>query len=156
MNKEKDQLRTAALSTIAIRKPGKVAIQPTKQLANQYDLSMAYSPGVAAACEEIVAIPAEASTLTSRANLVGVITNGTAVLGLGAIGPLAAKPVMEGKAVLFKKFANIDVFDLEIEERDPDRWSRSSLRWSRPLAASTSRTSRRRSASTSRRNCANG
>jgi malate dehydrogenase (oxaloacetate-decarboxylating)(NADP+) len=82
---------------------------------------MAYSPGVAAACEEIAALPGEASTLTSRANLVGVITNGTAVLGLGAIGPLAAKPVMEGKAVLFKKFANIDVFDLEIEERDPDR-----------------------------------
>jgi malate dehydrogenase (oxaloacetate-decarboxylating)(NADP+) len=79
------------------------------------------SPGVAAACEEIVAFPAEASTLTSRANLVGVITNGTAVLGLGAIGPLAAKPVMEGKAVLFKKFANIDVFDLEVEERDPDK-----------------------------------
>ncbi|MBP9804708.1 MAG: NADP-dependent malic enzyme, partial [Candidatus Accumulibacter sp.] len=121
MNNEKDQLRTAALFYHRHPKPGKVSIQPTKQLANQYDLSMAYSPGVAAACEEIVAFPAEASTLTSRANLVGVITNGTAVLGLGAIGPLAAKPVMEGKAVLFKKFANIDVFDLEIEERDPDR-----------------------------------
>ncbi len=121
MHKEKDQLRTAALFYHRNPKPGKVSIQPTKQLANQYDLSMAYSPGVAAACEEIVAFPGEASTLTSRANLVGVITNGTAVLGLGAIGPLAAKPVMEGKAVLFKKFANIDVFDLEIEERDPDR-----------------------------------
>ena len=121
MNKEKNQLRTAALFYHRNPKPGKVAIQPTKQLANQYDLSMAYSPGVAAACEEIVALPGEASTLTSRANLVGVITNGTAVLGLGAIGPLAAKPVMEGKAVLFKKFANIDVFDLEIDERDPDR-----------------------------------
>ncbi|HNC50804.1 MAG TPA: NADP-dependent malic enzyme [Accumulibacter sp.] len=117
----KDQLRIAALFYHRNPKPGKVAIQPTKQLANQYDLSMAYSPGVAAACEEIVAAPGEASTLTSRANLVGVITNGTAVLGLGAIGPLAAKPVMEGKAVLFKKFANIDVFDLEIDERDPDR-----------------------------------
>jgi malate dehydrogenase (oxaloacetate-decarboxylating)(NADP+) len=102
-------------------KPGKIAVTPTKQLTNQYDLSMAYSPGVAAACEEIVADPAEVSTLTSRANLVGVITNGTAVLGLGNIGPLAAKPVMEGKGVLFKKFANIDVFDLEIEERDPDK-----------------------------------
>ncbi|MEF8713547.1 MAG: NADP-dependent malic enzyme [Accumulibacter sp.] len=121
MNQEKDQLRTAALFYHRHPKPGKVSIQPTKQLANQYDLSMAYSPGVAAACEEIAALPGEASTLTSRANLVGVITNGTAVLGLGAIGPLAAKPVMEGKAVLFKKFANIDVFDLEIEERDPDR-----------------------------------
>jgi len=94
---------------------------PTKQLTNQYDLAMAYSPGVAAACEEIVADPAEVSTLTARANLVGVITNGTAVLGLGNIGPLAAKPVMEGKGVLFKKFANIDVFDLEIAERDPDK-----------------------------------
>ena len=121
MKKEREQLRTAALFYHRNPKPGKVAIQPTKQLANQYDLSMAYSPGVAAACEEIAAFPAEASTLTSRANLVGVITNGTAVLGLGAIGPLAAKPVMEGKAVLFKKFANIDAFDLEVDERDPDR-----------------------------------
>ncbi|MEF8734267.1 MAG: NADP-dependent malic enzyme [Candidatus Accumulibacter meliphilus] len=121
MSKEKDQLRAAALFYHRNPKPGKVAILPTKQLTNNYDLSLAYSPGVAAACEEIVAFPAEASTLTSRANLVGVITNGTAVLGLGAIGPLAAKPVMEGKAVLFKKFANIDVFDLEIEERDPDK-----------------------------------
>ena len=82
---------------------------------------MAYSPGVAAACEEIVAKPEEVATLTSRANLVGVITNGTAVLGLGNIGPLAAKPVMEGKGVLFKKFANIDVFDLEVSENDPDK-----------------------------------
>ena len=121
MNNDKDQLRTAALFYHRNPKPGKISLQPTTQLTNQYDLSMAYSPGVAAACEEIVAIPAEVSTLTSRANLVGVITNGTAVLGLGAIGPLAAKPVMEGKAVLFKKFANIDVFDLEIEERDPER-----------------------------------
>jgi malate dehydrogenase (oxaloacetate-decarboxylating)(NADP+) len=121
MKKQGEQLRTAALFYHRNPKPGKVAIQPTKQLANQYDLSMAYSPGVAAACEEIAAFPAEVSTLTSRANLVGVITNGTAVLGLGAIGPLAAKPVMEGKAVLFKKFANIDVFDLEIDEARPDR-----------------------------------
>jgi malate dehydrogenase (oxaloacetate-decarboxylating)(NADP+) len=117
---DKDQLRTAALYYHRFPKPGKISVQPTKQLTNQYDLSMAYSPGVAAACEEIVADPAEVSTLTARANLVGVITNGTAVLGLGAIGPLAAKPVMEGKGVLFKKFANIDVFDLEIEQRDPD------------------------------------
>ncbi|MFA7293099.1 MAG: NADP-dependent malic enzyme [Rhodocyclaceae bacterium] len=118
---DKDQLRAAALYYHRMPKPGKIAVTPTKQLTNQYDLSMAYSPGVAAACEEIVADPAEVSTLTSRANLVGVITNGTAVLGLGNIGPLAAKPVMEGKGVLFKKFANIDVFDLEVEERDPDK-----------------------------------
>jgi len=115
------QLREAALYYHRQPKPGKIAVTPIKQLTNQYDLSMAYSPGVAFACEEIVANPAEVSTLTSRANLVGVITNGTAVLGLGAIGPLAAKPVMEGKGVLFKKFANIDVFDLEIDERDPDK-----------------------------------
>ena len=115
------QLRKAALHYHRHPRPGKIAVTPIKQLTNQYDLSMAYSPGVAFACEEIVANPGEASTLTSRANLVGVITNGTAVLGLGPIGPLAAKPVMEGKGVLFKKFANIDVFDLEIDERDPDR-----------------------------------
>jgi malate dehydrogenase (oxaloacetate-decarboxylating)(NADP+) len=115
------QLREAALYYHRHPKPGKIAVTPIKQLTNQYDLSMAYSPGVAYACEEIVADPAEASTLTSRANLVGVITNGTAVLGLGPIGALAAKPVMEGKGVLFKKFANIDVFDLEIDERDPDK-----------------------------------
>ena len=115
------QLREAALFYHRSPKSGKIAVTPIKQLTNQYDLSLAYSPGVAYACEEIVADPAEASTLTSRANLVGVITNGTAVLGLGPIGPLAAKPVMEGKGVLFKKFANIDVFDLEIDERDPDK-----------------------------------
>ena len=115
------QLREAALYYHREPKPGKIAVTPIKQLTNQYDLSLAYSPGVAFACEEIVADPNEASTLTSRANLVGVITNGTAVLGLGPIGPLAAKPVMEGKGVLFKKFANIDVFDLEIDERDPDK-----------------------------------
>jgi len=115
------QLREAALYYHREPKPGKISVTPIKQLTNQYDLSMAYSPGVAFACEEIVADPREASTLTSRANLVGVITNGTAVLGLGPIGPLAAKPVMEGKGVLFKKFANIDVFDIEIDERDPDK-----------------------------------
>ena len=115
------RLRESALYYHRFPKPGKIAVTPTKQLTNQYDLSMAYSPGVAAACEEIVAKPDEAATLTSRANLVGVITNGTAVLGLGNIGPLAAKPVMEGKGVLFKKFANIDVFDLEVSENDPDK-----------------------------------
>jgi malate dehydrogenase (oxaloacetate-decarboxylating)(NADP+) len=117
-----DKLREAALEYHRLPTPGKLAIVATKPLANQHDLALAYSPGVAAACEAIVADPAEAATVTSRANLVAVITNGTAVLGLGAIGALASKPVMEGKAVLFKKFAGIDVFDLEIEERDPDKF----------------------------------
>ncbi|EAQ33877.1 phosphate acetyl/butaryl transferase [Nitrobacter sp. Nb-311A] len=109
-----EDLRSAALSFHRSPRPGKLEIQPTKPLANQRDLALAYSPGVAAACEEIVADPAEAATLTGRANLVAVVSNGTAVLGLGNIGPLASKPVMEGKAVLFKKFAGIDVFDIEI------------------------------------------
>ncbi len=116
-----ETLRKAALDYHRLPRPGKIAISATKPLVNQRDLALAYSPGVAAACEEIVRDPAEASNYTSRANLIGVITNGTAVLGLGAIGPLAAKPVMEGKAVLFKKFAGIDCFDIEINERDPDK-----------------------------------
>jgi malate dehydrogenase (oxaloacetate-decarboxylating)(NADP+) len=116
-----DDLRESALEYHRFPKPGKLAIQPTKPLANQRDLALAYSPGVAAACDAIVADPTAAAELTARSNLVGVITNGTAVLGLGAIGPLAAKPVMEGKAVLFKTFAGIDVFDIEINERDPDK-----------------------------------
>ena len=116
-----DKLREAALEYHRQAPAGKLAIVPTKALANQRDLALAYSPGVAAACEAIVADPAEAARVTARGNLVAVITNGTAVLGLGAIGPLAAKPVMEGKAVLFKKFAGIDVFDIEIAERDPDK-----------------------------------
>jgi len=116
-----DNLRDSALEYHRQPQPGKLAIVATKPLANQRDLALAYSPGVAAACEAIVADPAEAATVTARANLVAVITNGTAVLGLGAIGPLAAKPVMEGKAVLFKKFAGIDVFDIEIDQRDPDK-----------------------------------
>ena len=116
-----EEIRKAALDYHRLPKPGKIAIAPTKGLLNQRDLALAYSPGVAAACEEIVRNPAEAASLTSRANLVAVISNGTAVLGLGAIGPLAGKPVMEGKAVLFKKFAGIDVFDLELDERDPDK-----------------------------------
>lgn len=103
-------------------RPGKVAIHPTKLMSNQRDLALAYSPGVAYACEAIVEDPAEAATLTSRQNLVAVISNGTAVLGLGNIGPLASKPVMEGKGVLFKKFADIDVFDIEINELDPDKF----------------------------------
>ncbi|MEY2801022.1 MAG: phosphate acetyltransferase (phosphotransacetylase)-like protein [Pseudomonadota bacterium] len=111
-------LRQAALEYHQFPTPGKIAIQPTKQLSNQHDLALAYSPGVAAPCEEIVKDPANAFRYTSRGNLVAVITNGTAVLGLGDIGPLAAKPVMEGKGVLFKKFAGIDVFDIEINEKD--------------------------------------
>jgi len=116
-----DDLRDSALEYHRLPTPGKIAVVASKPLANQRDLALAYTPGVAAACEAIAADPAEAATLTARANLVGVITNGTAVLGLGAIGPLAAKPVMEGKAVLFKTFAGIDVFDIEIDERDPDK-----------------------------------
>ena len=117
-----DDLRDAALHYHRYPKPGKLEISATKNMVNQRDLALAYSPGVAAACEEIVNHPAEAATLTLRANLVGVITNGTAVLGLGAIGPLASKPVMKGKEVLFKKFANIDVFDLELDTTDVDRF----------------------------------
>jgi malate dehydrogenase (oxaloacetate-decarboxylating)(NADP+) len=116
-----DLMRTAALDYHRHPRPGKIAITPTKALTNQHDLSMAYSPGVGAVCDAIVADPSAAASLTARANLIGVITNGTAVLGLGNIGALAAKPVMEGKGVLFKKFADIDVFDIEINETDPDR-----------------------------------
>jgi malate dehydrogenase (oxaloacetate-decarboxylating)(NADP+) len=116
-----EELRKSALEYHRLPRPGKISILATKQLTNQRDLALAYSPGVAIACEEIRRDPAEAVNLTARANLIAVITNGTAVLGLGAIGPLAAKPVMEGKAVLFKKFAGIDCFDIEIDERDPDR-----------------------------------
>ena len=116
-----EQLKKGALEYHQLPRPGKISVLPTKQLINQRDLALAYSPGVAAACEEIVRDPAQAVNLTSRANLIGVVTNGTAVLGLGAIGPLAAKPVMEGKAVLFKKFAGIDCFDIELNERDPDK-----------------------------------
>jgi len=114
-------LVSAALEYHRHPTPGKISVVPTKALINQRDLALAYSPGVAAACEAIVADPVEAAALTSRGNLVGVITNGTAVLGLGNIGPLAAKPVMEGKACLFKKFAGIDVFDIELAEGDPDK-----------------------------------
>ena len=111
------ELRRAALEYHEFPTPGKIAIAATKQLVNQHDLALAYSPGVAAPCEEIVKDPNNAFKYTARGNLVAVITNGTAVLGLGDIGPLAAKPVMEGKAVLFKKFAGIDVFDIEINEK---------------------------------------
>ena len=112
---------TAALDYHRSPTRGKISVVPTKGLTNQRDLALAYSPGVAAACDAIVADPAEAFELTSRGNLVAVVTNGTAVLGLGNIGPLASKPVMEGKGCLFKKFANIDVFDIELAENDPDK-----------------------------------
>jgi malate dehydrogenase (oxaloacetate-decarboxylating)(NADP+) len=114
-------LREAALEYHQFPTPGKISVTPTKHLSNQRDLALAYSPGVAAACEEIVSDTLNVFKYTAKGNLVGVVTNGTAVLGLGNIGPLAAKPVMEGKAVLFKKFAGIDVFDLEINEPDPDK-----------------------------------
>ncbi|MGE4338932.1 MAG: NADP-dependent malic enzyme [Pigmentiphaga sp.] len=114
-------LRKAALAYHEVGRPGKISVTPTKHLTNQRDLALAYSPGVAAACEAIVDDPANVFRYTARGNLVGVITNGTAVLGLGSIGALAAKPVMEGKAVLFKKFAGIDVFDIEVNETDPDK-----------------------------------
>ena len=116
-----ETLRRAALDYHLYPRPGKIAVTPTKALTNQSDLSLAYSPGVAAACEEIERDPATAALYTSRGNLVAVVSNGTAVLGLGDIGPLAGKPVMEGKGVLFKKFAGIDVFDIEIAEHDPDK-----------------------------------
>jgi len=116
-----EQLKKNALEYHRRHPPGKISVLPTKQLTNQRDLALAYSPGVAAACEEIVRDAAAAVHYTSRSNLIAVITNGTAVLGLGAIGPLAAKPVMEGKSVLFKKFAGIDCFDIEIDERDPQK-----------------------------------
>ena len=115
------ELRRAALEYHEFPKPGKIAIAATKQMVNQHDLALAYSPGVAAPCEEIVKDPQAAFKYTSRGNLVGVVTNGTAVLGLGDIGALASKPVMEGKAVLFKKFSGIDVFDIEINEKDPEK-----------------------------------
>ncbi|HEY6864625.1 MAG TPA: NADP-dependent malic enzyme [Burkholderiales bacterium] len=116
-----DSVRKSALDYHRLPRPGKISIVPTKGLVNQRDLALAYTPGVAAACDEIVRDPAQAHALTARGNLIGVVTNGTAVLGLGAIGPLASKPVMEGKSVLFKKFAGIDCFDIELNERDPDK-----------------------------------
>jgi malate dehydrogenase (oxaloacetate-decarboxylating)(NADP+) len=116
-----DNLREAALDYHRYPTPGKISVTPTKAMATQRDLGLAYSPGVAEACLAIVEDPREAGNLTARNNLVAVITNGTAVLGLGNIGALAGKPVMEGKACLFKKFAGIDVFDIELDEADPDK-----------------------------------
>ena len=117
-----DDFRKAALDYHRCPRPGKLSIEPTKRMATQRDLALAYSPGVAAACEAIEADPDAARDYTARGNLVAVISNGTAVLGLGNIGALAGKPVMEGKAVLFKKFAGIDVFDIEVDAPDPDRF----------------------------------
>ena len=117
-----EDLRDAALDYHRYPTPGKIGVHATKPLSTQRDLALAYSPGVAEACMLIVRDPAEVANMTSRANLVGVISNGTAVLGLGNIGPLASKPVMEGKGVLFKKFAGIDVFDIEVDALDPDRF----------------------------------
>ncbi len=121
MSDQEPNLREDSLAYHRRAPAGKIALLPTKQLTNQRDLALAYTPGVAAVCDEIVRDPREAFNLTARGNLVGVVTNGTAVLGLGAIGPLGAKPVMEGKAVLFKKFAGLDCFDIELAERDPDK-----------------------------------
>ena len=148
-----DNLRDAALDYHRYPTPGKISVTPTKAMATARDLSLAYSPGVADACMAIVDDPLEAGNLTARSNLVAVITNGTAVLGLGNIGPLASKPVMEGKGCLFKKFAGIDVFDIELAEDDPDALI-DRAHGADPSAASTSKTSRRRSVSTSRRGCA--
>src|SRR5437763_1479738 len=117
-----EDFRKAALDYHRLPIPGKLAVEPTKRMATQRDLTLAYSPGVAAACLEIAAHPDTAHDYTTRGNLVGVISNGTAVLGLGNIGALAGKPVMEGKAVLFKKFAGIDVFDIEVDVADPERF----------------------------------
>ena len=117
-----DQLKQSALDFHEFPVPGKIQVSPTKPLATQRDLALAYSPGVAAPCLEIEKDPLKAYKYTARGNLVAVISNGTAVLGLGNIGALAGKPVMEGKGVLFKKFAGIDVFDIEVDELDPDKF----------------------------------
>jgi malate dehydrogenase (oxaloacetate-decarboxylating)(NADP+) len=117
-----DDFRKAALDYHRFPRPGKLTIEPTKRMASAKDLSLAYSPGVAAACEEIARDPQTAWDYTTRGNMVAVITNGTAVLGLGNIGPLASKPVMEGKAVLFKKFAGIDSIDIEVDALDPEKF----------------------------------
>src|SRR3954451_4283473 len=116
-----EDFRKSALAYHRLPRPGKLSVEATKRMANQRDLALAYSPGVAAPCEAIAADPAMAREYTARGNLVAVVSNGTAVLGLGNIGPLASKPVMEGKGVLFKKFAGIDVFDLEIAQNDLDK-----------------------------------
>ena len=155
-DKTKDTARQAALDYHEFPKPGKLEIRATKPLANQRDLARAYSPGVAEACLDIKSDPQAAAKYTARGNLVGVVSNGTAALGLGNIGPLASKPIMEGKAVLFKKFAGIDCFDIEVEESDPEKLRRSSARWSRLSVRSILRISRRRIASSLKKSVVNG
>ena len=118
---EQERQARLALEYHEFPQPGKLEIRPTKPLANPRDMARAYSPGVAEACKVIADNPMEASRYTARGNLVGVVTNGTAALGLGSIGPLASKPIMDGKAVLFKQFAHIDCFDIEIDEMDPEK-----------------------------------
>jgi len=151
MSSYSEDLHSAALAYHRLPRPGKLEIQAIKPLANQRDLALAYSPGVAAACMAIAADPAEAASLTIRANLVAVVSNGTAVLGLGNIGPLASKPVMEGKAVLFKKSPASTCSTLKSPPTPSNAWSRPWPRWSRHSAASILRTSRVRSASRSKR-----
>lgn len=151
-----DQLKQSALDFHEFPVPGKIQVSPTKPLATQRDLALAYSPGVAAPCLEIEKDPLKAYKYTARGNLVAVISNGTAVLGLGNIGALAGKPVMEGKGVLFKKFAGIDVFDIEVDELDRTNLLKLSLRSNRPSAESTSKTLKRQNVSILNRNCASG
>ena len=150
-----DDLKQSALDYHRLEPRGKIKVVPTKPMVTQRDLSLAYSPGVPLRRGDRRR-PQPGQQVTARGNLVAVITNGTAVLGLGDIGPLAGKPVMEGKGVLFQKFAGIDVFDIEIDERDPDKLVDIIASPSRPSAASTSKTSRRRSASSSSASCASG
>lgn len=151
-----DQLKQSALDFHEFPVPGKIQVSPTKPLATQRDLALAYSPGVAAPCLEIEKDPLKAYKYTARGNLVAVISNGTAVLGLGNIGALAGKPVMEGKGVLFKKFAGIDVFDIEVDELDRTNLLKLSPRSNQPSAASTSKTLKRQNVSILNRNCASG
>lgn len=151
-----EQLKQSALDFHEFPVPGKIQVSPTKPLATQRDLALAYSPGVAAPCLEIEKDPLAAYKYTARGNLVAVVSNGTAVLGLGNIGALAGKPVMEGKGVLFKKFAGIDVFDIEVDELDPINSLTSSPPSSRPSAVSTSKILKRLSVSTLSSSCASG
>ena len=146
------QIRDRALAYHSGGRRGKIEVSPTKACATQQDLSLAYTPGVAEPCLAIEKNPQDVFRYTARGNLVGVVSNGTATLGLGDIGALACKPVMEGKAVLFKKFADIDVFDIEVDTRDLRRLYSACRSWAPHSAGSTSKISRRRNASTSRGN----
>ena len=151
-----EHLIQSALDYHRFPNPGKISITPTKDMTNQRDLALAYSPGVAFACTAIEKDPMEARNLTSRGNLVAVISNGTAVLGLGNIGALASKPVMEGKGCLFKKFAGIDVFDIEIDETDPEKLVEIIASLEPTFGGINWKASSRRSASLSRPSCASG